>query len=144
MTFLKQIAVLAAGLMLFAANGRASADVVVVMSSRSKVSSLSNNEINDIFLGRTSYLPNGDPVIAVDQSEDSGQRDEFYFKYMNKSPAQIKAHWSKLIFTGKGQPPKEISHIENLKKLMAANPNYIGYIERNEVDSNLKIISVAK
>jgi hypothetical protein len=57
-----------------------------------------------------------------------------------KSAAQMKSHWSKIIFTGRGQPPKTVSSGVEVKKLIAANPQAIGYIERTAVDSSLKVL----
>lgn len=46
-------------------------------------------------------------TLPVDHSERAALRDAFYTKVTSKSPAQIKAYWSKIVFTGKGQPPRK-------------------------------------
>jgi len=56
----------------------------------------------------------------------SAARDEFYLKLAGKSPAQMKAHWSKIIFTGRGQPPRQAGSNAEAKKAIADNPNAIG------------------
>ena len=87
----------------------AGADVVVVVSANSQISGLDANQISDIFLGRTSTLPNGGQVVPIDLMEGSSTRDEFYAKLTGNSAAKIKAHWSKIIFTGRGLPPKAVT-----------------------------------
>jgi hypothetical protein len=62
--------------------------------------------LQDIFLGKTARFPDGSQAVPVDQSEGTIVRDEFYNKLVGKSAAQMKAYWSKIIFTGRGQPPR--------------------------------------
>lgn len=127
-------------LALSAGAGVAAADVVAVVSSASSVTVLSKNQVVDIFLGKTSRFPNGEQAVPIDQVEGSAARDEFYSKFTGKSPAQIKAHWSKIIFTGRGQPPKEVPDGIEVKKQVLQNPKAIGYIERSLVDSSVRVL----
>ena len=78
--------------------------------------------------------------MPIDQVEGSAARDEFYLTFAGKSPAQLKAHWSKIIFTGRGQPPPEVANGGEVKKRLAENPNAIGYIERNLVDGSVRVV----
>lgn len=141
MSFFKRIQTCVVGIALVAASAAASADVVPVVSSKSQVQELSKNQVVDIFLGKASRFPNGEPAVPIDQAEGSDVRDAFYLQFANRSAAQIKAYWSKIVFTGKGEPPREVSPSEKVKRVLAANPQYIGYIERNEVDANVKIVT---
>jgi ABC-type phosphate transport system substrate-binding protein len=121
-------------------SGAALADVVAVVSARSPVTALSKNQIADIFLGRASRFPGGEQAVPIDQPEDSAARDEFYARIAGKAPAQVKAHWAKIIFTGRGHPPEEVSNGAELKKLLARNPLAIGYLERSLVDGSVKAL----
>jgi ABC-type phosphate transport system substrate-binding protein len=85
-------------------------------------------------------LPNGAKAVPIDLMEGSPTRDEFYAKFAAKSPAQCKAYWSKIIFTGRGQPPREASNDIELKKRLAENPNAIGYIDRNMLDDSVRVL----
>ena len=116
------------------------AGVVAVVSSKSPITALSREQVADIFLGRTSRYPNGDPAVPIDQAENSVARDEFYAKFAGKLPAQVKAHWSKVIFTGRGQPPPEVSTDGEVKKRVLGNPNAIGYIERGAADPTVRVL----
>ena len=125
----------------FCLGGRtAAAAVVVVVSAKKPVVSLSKNEVLDIFLGRTSRFPDGSPAVPLDQAEGSAVRDAFYNELAGKSPAQMKAHWSKIIFTGRGQPPRQVANGAELKKRLAENPNVIGYLEESLVDDTVKVL----
>lgn len=123
-----------------AAGGTGLADVVAVVSPQNPLTALSKSQVADIFLGKTVRYPGGAPAVPIDQAEGSQARDEFYAAFAGKSPAQIKAHWSKIIFTGRGQPPKAVSNSVEVRKLIAANPQAIGYIERSAVDASVKVL----
>ncbi len=114
--------------------------LVAVVSSKSSITALSANQVADIFLGKANRFPDGSQAMPIDQAEGSAARDAFYAKLTGKSAAQMKAHWSKIIFTGRGQPPQEVSNSLEVKKLIVANPNVIGYIEENLVDGRVKVL----
>jgi ABC-type phosphate transport system substrate-binding protein len=118
----------------------ARADVVVVVSPKNPVTSLSKSQVTDIFLGKTVRFPDGELAVPIDQEEGSPARAEFYATFTGKSAAQIKSHWTKIIFTGRGQPPMAVLNSTEVRHLIAANPRSIGYIERSAVDSSVKIL----
>lgn len=137
MTALLTVAWLAA-----ASSTRAAAadDVVAVVSARSQVAGLNASQVADIFLGKTNRFPDGTLAVPVDLPEESPSRERFYAEYAGKSPAQVKAHWSKIIFTGRGQPPKTMNSGAEAKKFVADNPNAIAYIDSRLVDNSLRVL----
>lgn len=128
--------------MLAAVVSVAQADVVVVVAPDSPLISLTRSQLSDIYLGRINRLPDGTPVVPVDQADISAAHSEFYEKYLGRTPAQIKAHWSKLIFTGRGQPPRTVADGDKLATYVAMNPNTIGYVDPAVVDRQLKVLSI--
>lgn len=121
-------------------SAEASAEVVAVVAAENPVRALSKSQIADIFLGKMNRLPNGYEIVPVDQVETSAARKEFYLNFADKSPAQIKAFWSKIIFTGRGQPPPEVSNDIAVKKFIAKHPTAIGYIEQAQVDDSVRVV----
>jgi hypothetical protein len=103
---------------------------------------LSKSQVADIFLGKTARFPDGSQAVPIDQSEGTAVRNEFYTNFAGKSAAQIKVYWSKIIFTGRGQPPKAVSNGIEVKKHLAGNPAAIGYLEANLVDDSLRVVAV--
>lgn len=140
MSLMNRVGLGVIGLALGLGTGAAAAEVVVVVSSRNPVTALEKNRVVDIFLGRASRFPNGERAVPIDQAEGSAAREEFYARFADRSPAQIKAHWSKVIFTGRGLPPKEVPNSIEVKKEVAQNPNALGYMERNLVDGSVKVL----
>jgi ABC-type phosphate transport system substrate-binding protein len=130
----------AIGVVLTAAAGTTMADVVAVVSSKSPVVVLSKNQVAEIFLGKTTRFPDGTLALPLDQREGSPARDEFYARFAGRSPAQIKSHWAKIVFTGRGIPPRTVSDSVEARKLIAANPQVIGYMERRDIDNSVKVL----
>jgi ABC-type phosphate transport system substrate-binding protein len=114
-------------------------EIVVVVSARSTISALTENEIADIFLGRLGRLGNT-VVTPLDQAEGSPARTEFYREFTGKSPAQVKALWSKLIFTGRGRPPRALASDADVLQALRDNPGAIGYVRRSSVDDSARIL----
>jgi len=138
----KRITVVGCVLVLSLALGTASAEVVVIVSAQSPVSALTRAQLADIYLGRSNRLPNGDPVVPIDQAFGSAAHDLFYRDYIGRSTALIKAHWSRLIFTGRGQPPKAVPNDSATAEIVAENPNTIGYVDSGHVDIRLRIVPI--
>lgn len=126
-----------AGTLLAQASG---AQVAVVVGAHSTASALTTEQVASLFLGKSEQLPGVGVALLLDQPESAAVRELFYSKVTGKSPAQIKAAWSRLVFSGKATPPKEITNSAAVKKLVAANPNTIGYIEKSAVDSSVKVL----
>lgn len=123
-----------------AAASTAMAETVVIVAAASPVTVLSADQTGDLFLGRATTFPSGAAAIPIDQAEGSTVREDFYTKIANKSGAQIKAYWAKLMFTGKGQPPKEAGDSAGVKSAVAANPSAVGYVDKSVVDGSVRIV----
>lgn len=124
----------------FLVTALANAEVAVIVSASNANSALDQDTISRVFLGKTSNFPDGSQAIPVDQNEGSASREAFNDKVLGKSSSQLKAYWSRLIFTGKGTPPKESGSDADIKNLVAKNPNLIGYVDSSVVDSSVKVV----
>jgi ABC-type phosphate transport system substrate-binding protein len=118
----------------------AQADVVVVVSSKSPVKSLTAEQTTKIFLGKVAAFPNGLAAVPIDQPEGSAIRDEFYAKVVHKNPSQLTAYWAKVIFTGDGRPPNLLTDDLSVRKAIAHNQNAIGYIDKSAVNRSVRIV----
>jgi ABC-type phosphate transport system substrate-binding protein len=112
----------------------ASAETVVIVSQKNPATRMFSEQAAQFFLGKSAMF------TPIDQAEGSPIRAEFYHKVADKDPAQVKAIWSKLVFTGKGTPPKEYNSDAEVRKAVAADPKAIGYISKAAVDDTVKVI----
>jgi ABC-type phosphate transport system substrate-binding protein len=108
-------------------------ELAVVVGANSPASTMSADQVAQIFLGKSTSL------VPVDQNENAA-KTEFYKKVTDKELSQVKSIWSKIAFTGKGLPPKEIGGNAEVKKNVASDPKAIGYIDKSAVDGTVKVI----
>ncbi len=118
----------------------AQAQVAVIVNSKSPTASMTADQVATIFLGKSNVLPSGAAAAATDLPDGSAVRDQFYSKVTGKQGPQVKAAWSRLVFSGKATPPKELASAAEVKKFVAANPDAIGYIEKSAVDGSVKVV----
>lgn len=124
--------------MLFTA--AAHAEFVVIVSASNGNSSLSSDEISRIFLGKTSKFPDGSKASPLDQEEGNPARESFNKAVLGKDSSQLKAYWSRLIFTGKGTPPKEAGNDASVKSQVAGDSSAIGYVDASVVDDSVTVV----
>ncbi|MFZ6801709.1 hypothetical protein [Undibacterium sp. Di24W] len=120
--------------------GLAHAQIAMVVGAKSAVTSINKEQAAALFLGKSSQLQGAGTPMLVDQSETSEVRKNFYSKVADKTPAQVKAIWARLVFSGKASPPKEVTSSAEVKKIVASNPDAVGYIEKSAVDTSVKVL----
>jgi ABC-type phosphate transport system substrate-binding protein len=112
------------------ANVQAEEVVVIVNPAAAPIS---KEQIADLYLGRSNAW------IPIDQTVGSAIYVEFYKKATGRDSAQVKAIWSRILFTGRGFPPKQLPDSAAVKKAVAANPKAVGYIGKSAVDASIKV-----
>ncbi|WP_299265798.1 phosphate ABC transporter substrate-binding protein [uncultured Psychrosphaera sp.] len=118
----------------------AQAEIAVVVHP-SNASALDSSAISRIFLGKLKSFDGGGQAVPINQESSMAATDEFNSKVLNKSGSQLKSYWSKLVFTGKGTPPKVVANDAEVISLISANPNLIGYIDATAVTGTVKVIA---
>lgn len=113
--------------------------LAIIVSSKNANASISNDLAEKLFLGKLDAFPDGSTAVPLDLPKGP-VREEFYLKVTGKNPSQVKAYWAKQMFTGSGQPPKEIESSTDLIDLIAKNPNLVGYVEKSKVNSSVKVL----
>lgn len=116
------------------------ADVVVVVHP-SNDSAISAKNVQRIFLGKEKKFANGNAVAPVNQATNA-TRNAFDTDVLGRSSTQVSAYWSKLVFTGKGIPPKEVNSDADVIAAVAADANAIGYVDSSAVTGDVKAITL--
>lgn len=115
------------------------AEVAIIVNPANN-STFSDDEISRIFLDKLKTFPNGEKAVPVNLKFGSSIRNEFEDKLLNKSSSQVKAYWSKLVFSGKGKPPAELVSDKDVIALVSSDSNVIAYIDAANVDDSVKVI----
>ncbi|WP_018690816.1 type 2 periplasmic-binding domain-containing protein [Algicola sagamiensis] len=119
------------------------ADVVIIVHPTAE-QLLTDIQIARIFLGKDKFLPNGEQITPVSMKKTTSAYKEFSQDVMKKKPKQFSAHWSRIAFTGKAAPLQEATTSEELKRMVAENPNMIGFIPKEDVDDSVKAIDISQ
>lgn len=119
----------------------ANADLVVVANPNVKLNAISQIELTKIFLGQSSVYPDGSKAVPLDINGD--HRNSFYTYILKKSPTQLEKYWARMIFTGKAQPPRQISS-KDVKSIVADTQGAISYMDSAAVDSSVKVLTVVQ
>lgn len=112
---------------------------VAVIVHPSNAATLSQDDINKLFTGRAKSFTDGKAAEPVNLAEAVAIRADFDKKALGRSSSQMKAYWSKLIFTGKGTPPKEMASEQEVLDAVAKNPAAIGYVSAGAVTGSVKV-----
>lgn len=116
------------------------AELVVVAHPKSGIERMNREEVVYVFMGRWRHLPSGLPAQPVDAPIDSPEHALFYRQLVNKEPPEIKAYWSRLIFSGGVRPPVQPESADEQMRILSATPGAIGYIDRSKVDARVRIV----
>lgn len=120
-------------------SGQAMADISVIVHPGNQAD-LEKDDIARLFLGKQHSFADGSVAIPVDQTEGSEIRDQFYLELVKKNASQLKSWWARLIFTGKGSPPRTVGNDDNVMRLVGSNPNMIGYVDSEKVDKSVRVV----
>lgn len=115
-------------------NAETPVPVAVIVSAESSVQ-LSRGEVANLFLGKDKSLR------CLDIASWSAAKATFYALITNKGEAQLKAYWSGLIFTGKGQPPDTVANDAEMLARVASSDDTVGYVAADQVnDARVRVL----
>ena len=121
---------IAAAVALFACIA-ARAEIVVIVNPAA--GPLTQDQVTDIYLGRSNLM------TPIDQVDANPIKAEFYKKTTGRDLSQVKAAWSRIVFTGKGMAPHEAADAAAVKKAVASDVKAVGYIDRSALDGTVKV-----
>ena len=111
-------------------------EIAVIVYPDLDASALNREQIAQIFTGKSNIL------TPYDQSESSPARAHFYKAITGRTVDQVKAMWSKLVFSGRGRFPEELINSKAVKRTIASDPKGIGFIEKSEIDDTVKVVLI--
>lgn len=118
------------------------AELAVIVHPSSSVSKITKTELSDLYLGYADTFANGSDAEPLDQASATPARRSFIKSVLGMEEGALKRHWSKLMFSGKGQPPQTLDSDEAVRNAVAANPKGLGYIDKNAVNNTIKVILI--
>lgn len=115
------------------------ADIYIIAHKQNPIKQLSLSQLKELYLGNRQFI--GEiRILPLDQDIQESTRNKFYSQVIEIEQSQLISHWSKLIFTGKGQAPKSLLSDNSIIEFVSANPNTIGYINSQTMNDKVKVI----
>ena len=117
----------------------------VVANEANVSTTISKQELSDIFMKKTGAWSNGQPVLPVDLAANSSTRHGFSKVIFGRDANAIKTYWQRQIFSGKGVPPPEMGSDEAVLAFVRDRPGAIGYVSSDtDIGSGVKVLEIAK
>lgn len=115
------------------------ADIAIIAHPDFAADSATAEDVKRLFLGKTTTI-SGEHATPIDQKNDDAERAQFYDTVVKKTASQLRAYWSRLVFTGKGKPPKTFDGDAEVVSAVAADSSLIGYVDIEAVTGDVKIL----
>jgi ABC-type phosphate transport system substrate-binding protein len=131
-----------AGLVLATFVSVANAGLAIIAHPSNPTTGITSDEAARVYTGKIRTLSSGAQVMPVDQAQGSPARAKFYRSVVKMNDRESKSYWSRLLFTGKGQPPKEIEGDEAVRDYVSKNPDAIGYVDGKFLDQSVKVLLI--
>lgn len=132
-------ALISAGFLLLCASRLALADIVVIVSQQSPVTSIDMHQARLIFMGKIGSFPDGRKVVVIDQPK-SLLHDQFYLAVASKTSYQMASYWSRMMFTGAAMLPIQAATSEEVLRKVANDINAVGYVDSSVLNDKVKAV----
>lgn len=115
------------------------AQVAVIANKSVPINNITETKLLDIYSGEIKWWDNGDPIIVFDLEKKTKVKSEFY-NYLGKSTSRMKSIWLKKMLSGEGEPPEAIKSEDEMQKRISETAGAIGFISKNNVEANVKVL----
>ena len=118
-----------------------SADYKVIVNSSVNASSVSAEDLRNVFLIMKSSLGDGSHVTPVIESSGPGH-EAFLKECLGKMDSAFKAYYRNLVFTGKGAMPKSFAGDAEVVAYVANTKGAIGYVSAAAATPGVKLLNI--
>jgi ABC-type phosphate transport system substrate-binding protein len=125
-------------------SGTALADILIIANRDVPDAELSRKDVGKMFLGKLRQWSDHSKVNPVTPRVPD-VREAFFREYLNKSVAKYNAYWKRMIFTGRGVPPKAFETEAELVEYVAETGGAIGCVSSEGIpDGSKSMIRIIK
>jgi ABC-type phosphate transport system substrate-binding protein len=118
-----------------------SEEVDVVVNKSNNIGPLSREEVRRIFVGEKSSWPDGKRITVLMLALDQPERRVFLREVLKMNESDYTKYFLQAAFTGHVEAaPKDLPSAAQMKARLAANPNAIGYLFKEEMDDSVKVV----
>ncbi|MCP4353829.1 MAG: hypothetical protein GY795_50930 [Desulfobacterales bacterium] len=115
------------------------ADIIIIANKNVPENTLTRKEIKEIFLGKRVQWSDHSKIHVI-TLKDAGIHKTFLKQYLNKSRSKWKSYWKRMVFTGRGIPPKTIISEAEAIAYVAETKGAVGYISSEGIQSESQAV----
>jgi len=116
-------------------------EISIIVNMNNATDVMSAREVRKLFLGKSRNLPDGSRALLV---SNELIRSEFNRSALGKADSQVKAAWSRLLFSGRAKRPVAFSDPAEVVQFVSGNINAVGYILSSELGEGVKSVHTLK
>jgi ABC-type phosphate transport system substrate-binding protein len=120
-----------------------SASLRVVVNKENKITTLTTDDLQRIFLGKKTLWESGTRIVPAMPEEESPAGTAFLSGTMQKSVSQFRTYWKRLLFSGGGTVPKVFRTNGQILDFVARQPGGIGVVEASAVDDRVRVLEIS-
>lgn len=125
---------------LISASSAQAEEMAVIVNKANTVENMDERTIAKLFLAKEKSFGSAKKAKLFDHPKGTNSREIFYQSIVKRSENQMKSYWSKLIFTGKGKPPKELPNDQEIISEVAKTESAIAYVNGSSVNDSVKVV----
>ncbi|WP_242466259.1 hypothetical protein [Chromatium okenii] len=95
--------------------------------------------VQRIYTGKVVEIQ-GIRITPINLAAGHHLRQRFLQLYLQQDEDQYAAYWIVRRYVGKGKPPKDVNSTAEMRRFIAETPGAIGYVDADEVTSELNIL----
>jgi len=114
----------------------------IVVNKSSPQDSISLGSLRTVFGMRLRTWPNGTPIKVLVLPDNKQLHIEFCKQVLGIFPHQLRWAWDRLVYSGTGQAPEQVSTEEQMLEALERTPGAIGYLTHVPAGAKVKRIRV--
>ena len=119
------------------------ADIAIIVNKGSELNEIKLKDVRLLYLGKRKKI-SGMRTIPISLPNKTDVTKEFANLVLSKTPKQLKAYWTGLVFTGKGSPPPVLNTPDEIKQWVSQNPEGIAFIDSADIDDSVNVAAIYK
>ena len=113
--------------------------IAVVVGKASVVTSISRDDLRELYLRRQRLWPNGTRAVPINLPPDHPARQRFSRLVLGRSPSDLVSYWNARYFEGI-VPPMVVPSPAAVRAYLAAEADAIAYLPLSEVDDTCRVV----
>lgn len=116
-------------------------EVVIVAHKSVGVDQVDARAFQEMALGKRVQWRDGAQVRFV-VMKDRELHEQFLRSFVRKSPSQWDTYWRRMMFTGRGLPPKTLDSSKAILDFVSQTEGAVGYVDAEAVSETVKVLEI--